>query len=31
MPGERDARGKGIHAVKQTRVLREMDSLLLAA
>jgi len=31
MPGEREARGKGIHSVKKTLDLHEMDSLSLAA
>jgi len=31
LPGERKARGKGIHSVKITLDLHEMDSLPLAA
>ena len=31
MPGEREARGKGIHSEKKTLDLHEMDSLPLAA
>jgi hypothetical protein len=31
MPGEREARGKGIYSVKKTLDPREMDSLSLAA
>ena len=30
MPGEREARGKGIHSVKKTLDFHEMDSLPLA-
>ena len=30
MPGKREARGKGIHSVKETLDLHEMDSLPLA-
>ena len=31
MPGEREARGQGIHPAKETLDLHEMDSLPLAA
>jgi hypothetical protein len=31
MPGEREARGKGIYSVKKALDLREIDSLPLAA
>ena len=31
MPGEREARGKGIHSLKKILDLHEMDSLPLAA